>query len=84
LAQAGVFPSFPEYLIMDLKRLFQLLIVGGTLVGVGESCGGGVSDTNNTAQNAVTRALPDGGTVTGIPQSDGGLDTSGGDGVGMW
>lgn len=58
---------------MNVKRLFQLVVVGGTLIGTAEGCGGpaqsGTQNTTNTSGGKVARTS-DGGVTDG-----GDLDT---------
>jgi hypothetical protein len=52
---------------MDAKKLFHLVVVGGTLIGVGEGCG---ATTQSTSQPTTT-----GGTISRT--NDGGVNDAG-------
>lgn len=59
---------------MNVKRLFQLVVVGGTLIGTAEGCGGPAqsgTQTPNTSGGKVTRSTDGGVTDGGEPLDTG-------------
>ena len=63
---------------MELKKLFRLLVVGGTLTGLAQSCGG--SDGSGGPESSGGGGTKNTGSGIGTQPGDGG--TGGGDGEG--
>ncbi len=63
---------------MNLKKLFQVLVLGGSTLGIAH-CGGGMEPTS---LGGATQQLPDGGSMLSSPQPGLGGGVGGGGGGG--